>query len=418
MKKQPKKVTKSILKGIIGIALFAGLSGMKTLPVQAADYVYNIVDFGADGTDNEKDDAAIQKALDYASEYYTIEVYVPAGTYYISKTLCIQSNTTLRLDKDATIIRNKKGVNKYMLISADEEHMSDFYGKYDLAHDVVVTGGTWNGGDTSKATSTSNLLYFGHSERISIQNTTIRNCYGNHAIEFAGVRDSEIKNCNITGFRYESDYFTSEAIQLDICYKDAEYGEWAPGFKTDKTPCKNITIKNNIITDYPRGVGVHHYLKNKYCSDIMISKNKFLRSSEKTQYKCSSAVFMEGVRNVTMKSNIVDHYYYGALLKLCKNMTVKSNKFKGTSVCGIIMDGCDRYNARRWFSITIKKKKFKIVCPYINKGTVTTLGKVYSFKTKDGKVTIKLPKKPKKGQMFELYGKDAWNNKYYRTFYR
>jgi parallel beta-helix repeat protein len=128
---------------------------------------------------------------------------------------------------------------------------------------------------------------------------------------------------------------------------------------------------------------------------------------------------MMGARKVTISNNTVDHYYYGALIKSCKKMTVKNNTFKNTSICGVAMDGCDKNNGRRWFSVTNKKRKKKLsfTCPYILHGTVTTKGATYSFTAKDGKASVKFPKKPKKGQQIDFYGKDAWNNKYYRTYY-
>ena len=71
---------------------------------------------------------------------------------------------------------------------------------------ILITGGVWDGGDIAEAVINSNLLYFGHAKNIIIKNTTIKNCYGAHAIEFAGVRDSTINQCKISGFhRFEEE---------------------------------------------------------------------------------------------------------------------------------------------------------------------------------------------------------------------
>lgn len=388
-------------------------------PVSAETYIYNVTDFGANGADTVDDTSAIQKALDEAADDYSIQVNIPAGTYYISKTLYIQSNTTLLLDSNATIYRSSSAFSKNMLRTTDSSHVATGYKGYSLAHDIYVSGGTWNGGDIANAKATSNLIYFGHSYNITLTNMNILNCYGAHAIEFAGIQNGTITNCNISGFRYDSDLFTSEAIQLDICYKSS--GEtWTPGFSLDKTVCNNIVIRNNTITDYPRGVGAHHVLKGYPSTNITIANNKFLRSSTATQGKCIVGVFLMGVSNVNITKNLMDHYYYGAMIKQSSGLSITKNSFKYNTSGNLVLESCDRANLKRKFTVTkdkIGKKNFQFTTAGITTGNIKTLGKTYKFKNKKNKVKIKLKKKLKKNQKITFYGKDVAGNKYYRTYY-
>lgn len=391
-------------------------------------YYYNVTDFGANGADKENDRSAIQKALDQAGADYNIEVIVPAGTYYISDTLYIQSNTTLRLADDATIKRSFEGLEYNMLRNTDAKHKSSNGKKYNLSQNIRVTGGTWNGGDIKEAVATSNLLYFGHAKNIIIDSTTIKNCYGAHAIEFAGVSDSAINRCKISGFRYDESNFTSEAIQLDICYKDKKDGAWAPGFAKDKTPCKNISITNNTITDYPRGFGIHHTLRGHSCKNITISYNTFNRSSASKQGKAVAGIYLWGADNVSIKKNKFNYYSYGAIIKKSTRLSICNNIFKYNNYGTLTLESCDSNNGSRSFSIVTKKKlpkntekadkelkKLQFVCSYIKSGTVKVGGKTYKFHSSKAKKTQTLETALKNKQTVKFYGKDSWGNKYYQT---
>lgn len=390
---------------------------------------YNISNFEANGNDSLSDSAAIQAALDLASEDYKIEIAFPKGTFYLSKSLFIQSNTTLKLSSN-TIIRRMDSSLKYNLIhSSDSKHKKDTIGGYDLAHDIILDGGTWDGGNISKAKSDTNLLYFGHCNRITIQNASIKNCYGSHAIEFAGVNNGIINNCTFSKFRYDSTNFTSEAIQLDICWKDSDGSAWAPGYKKDKTTCKNITITNNTITDYPRGIGTHHILSGHQYSNIVIKNNKikspYVKGSAKT-----TGIFLNGIKKMTVNSNQIDGYHYGIWIRSSSGLTVKSNILKYNSIANLIYAGNNVSDKKVLFTfVSIKDKKVKktenpksgkkkiyYTAPTMKKGYIKVGGKTYRFKKSKKYFTVKLKKKLKKNQKIVMYGTDKYKNKFYRNY--
>ncbi len=391
-------------------------------------YYYDIRAFGAVPNDKTSDKAAIQAALDKAGEDHKIVVAVYGGLYYIGSTLCIQSNTTIQMDSASTIRRSKTSVN--MLKVTNAAHKTTPYYGYTLGHDITITGGTWDGGDISKTTVEKNLIYIGHSQNVTVSNTTIKNCYGTHALEFAGVINSTIKKCTFTGFRYAPDRFTAEAVQLDICDKDSSGAEWTPGYTMDGTTCKNITLSNNTFIDYPRGIGCHHVYsdgrnKNGAYSgpyeNITISKNKFKRSSASTQSLCSSGIFIMGAKKITISSNTVDKYAYGIWVKRSSGITLKNNKLKYNSNANIIYSGNTGVkDAIVKFTVTqdkYKTKTLKYTCPTIKKGYVKTAGRTYRFKKVASTHTAKLKKKIKRNQKMTFYGQDAKGNKFYRIYY-
>lgn len=404
---------------LIPAAVFFILICIPPAQAFAATYYYNVTDYGAAGYDQVDDTAAIQKALDEATEDSMSVIKIPAGTYYISKPLYIQSNTTLQLDKKATIYRSNKGLKYNMLKTADASHVSTGYKGYSLAHDITITGGTWDGGNIASSKKASNLLYIGHSSNVTIKNTTIKNCYGSHAIEFAGVQNGIIKNCKLSGFRYGPDNYTSEAIQLDICYKSGST-DWTPGFTSDKTVCSNILIENNTITDYPRGIGSHHVLNGHYSNNITIRNNKISRSSTATQGKCLVGIFLMGTSNVSVYNNTINHYYYGVMIKLSKQLRVRNNYFKYNTSGGLVYENCDTKDIRRKFTVTkdtIGKRSLQYTCPGLINGYVKTRGKTYRFKKYSKKHKVKLKYKIKANQQLKFYGKDRWGNRYYRIYY-
>jgi len=79
----------------------ASCTSMKKSPAPPA--AFDVRAMGATGDGKTKDTAAFQKALDAAAvSKHGGEVFVPSGKYVIGS-IVMSSNTTLRLDKDATL---------------------------------------------------------------------------------------------------------------------------------------------------------------------------------------------------------------------------------------------------------------------------------------------------------------------------
>lgn len=404
-------------------ALIAAMKGLveadRAYSIIGNTYYYNVNSFGALGQDTIDDTAALQKALDQARAGVSVVINVPAGTYYISNVLFIQSNTTLNLDPNATIFRMDSSLSNNMLKNSDSNHRSTGYPDYTLSQNITVNGGIWNGGNIQNSTKSTNLIYFGHGNHITISNATIRNCHGSHALEFAGIQNGKIQNCTFDGFRFGNNDYTSEAVQLDICYKNGDT-EWTPGFDLDKTPCRNIVIENCSITDYPRGIGSHHVLSGVPYENITIRNNTITRNSSTSQSKCVTGIFMMGAKNLKVNKNTVDGYSFGAWIRQSSKITVKKNTFKNNPGYHLMFDGNDVTHTNVRFTITKYKRKTKplsFTAPTIKTGNMKTRGQTYKITKVKKTHSLKLKKKLKKNQKISFYGKDKYNNRFYQTYY-
>ncbi len=94
------------------------------LPLALLGATYNVREFGATGNGLAKDTAAIQQALDACAAAGGGEVRVPAGTY-LTGSLELKSSTSLRLERDATLL-GSPDLEDYPVIKARwEGHMVD-----------------------------------------------------------------------------------------------------------------------------------------------------------------------------------------------------------------------------------------------------------------------------------------------------
>lgn len=273
----------------------------------------------ADGTDTAIDRRAIQKALNTQNGNDALTVYVPAGTYYIDEPLRVRSNTTIQLADGAVIKRADDGLSRNMLITCQIvenangsiSYQAKSVGKYNLAQNIVIEGGTWDGGNISKAIDARNLFNIGHSSNVIIRNTTIQNCYGSHLIEFAGSKDCQVYNCVFTGFRKgngsDAESIDSEAIQIDVCYTPDGAASWNDAFLSDKTACQNISITNNSFVNYPSAVGNHHQLSGSHNKNIVVSNNTITNTSGSN----APGIYLYGFDNSTVSYNAITGHSVG-----------------------------------------------------------------------------------------------------------
>ncbi|MBV9085459.1 MAG: right-handed parallel beta-helix repeat-containing protein [Acidobacteriaceae bacterium] len=94
------------LRDVAGLCVLLALS---CLTLRGADFaaVYNLKTYGAAGTGQTLDTAAIQKAIDAAAAHGGGLVYFPAGRF-LSGTLVLRSNITLYLSPGAVLLGSKR----------------------------------------------------------------------------------------------------------------------------------------------------------------------------------------------------------------------------------------------------------------------------------------------------------------------
>ncbi len=286
---------KRIVKFIVAfmLVMFLGVT-----PAKAETMTYNY-------TPSSFDIADLNKVLSAAGDDQEVVVNFAAGTYALDGTIRVRSNTTINA-VGATFLRSGNALTSgyNMLVNTGGNHEQLEGTGYTLSHDIVINGGTFDGGDVSKSSVPANLVNFGHASNITIKNATFKNCYGSHLIELSGVKDSSVLNCTFKGegFRYNAKKDQSEAIQLDVC------GEGLNGnFKADGTPCDNVLIQGNVVTNYPRAIGNHNVVSGSYNTNVSIIGNTLTCTKDAEK----QAIFLNCFKNATVKNNTITGYGYG-----------------------------------------------------------------------------------------------------------
>ena len=248
--------------------------------------VYNVLDYGASGTDQEDDSVVIQRLLDisksklFKKENAIVKIIIPKGNYHIKNTLRVYSNTIISLENGAVI--NFKGSNDILKSSyIDSNGKTCEYtdksridgglseecniGKYNQWDNITIEGGIWN--FNKKA-----IITFLHGKDLKIRNLSIINP-GSHAINVSGSKDVIIENVTIKNQDKTNSKklgSLSETIHLDTTNISGE----PTAFPLDGTPVKNVIIQNCSFEDVLSGIGSHVlYTNEKESGDNIIIRN-------------------------------------------------------------------------------------------------------------------------------------------------
>lgn len=231
----------------------------------------NVASYGAKGRNILTDTLGIQRALNVAKRE-PVEIYIPAGTYYIGKELIIYQHTTLKLHKDAVLRRLSPG-------ALLKNGRKPGYKGYDGNGHITITGGTFDQyGHVLNFNNT--IMSLGHAREIKIEDVTFKNVVQGHAIDACGIDGFEVRNCRFLGFRDDSgERSFSEAIQIDLQLKDSfpKFGYY------DGTPTKNVIISGcyfgnsgePMMKPWNRAIGSHASKYEIFYENIFIENNTF-----------------------------------------------------------------------------------------------------------------------------------------------
>lgn len=120
-------------------------------------------------------------------------------------------------------------------------------------------------------------VVIGHTRNITIKGITFQNSNSNHFIELDASNGVTIEDCTFKTAK-KSSGTNKEAINLDTpdlvtkgfnCFWSIQ----------DKTPNKNIVIKNCKFMNLERGIGTHQFSNNKYHTNIKIQNCSFTNMS-------------------------------------------------------------------------------------------------------------------------------------------
>lgn len=204
--------------------------------------------------------STLQKQLNKAaaSKKNKYRITVKPGTYKISATLRIYSNTTLYLDG----VTFKRTVDGQVMLRFGG---SQSYTGYNQCQNVQISGGTWNGSG-----KTGDLMRLGHGKNITLKNVTFTNVKNSHHVEIAACKNVKFTGCTFKNYKGQKTGHV-EALQIDIMRQ--EHFNYYPAY--DETPCVNVTVKNCTFTNLHCGVGTHSAVLGSYHKNISITNNSF-----------------------------------------------------------------------------------------------------------------------------------------------
>jgi polygalacturonase len=141
---------------------------------------YNVVNYGATGSDTTDDTAAIQKAINYVNSIGGGTVYIPDGTYYINTGTSVKpkNNVKLKLAANATLKAIPNAREYYDIVNFYGVSNAGIDGGYIVGDRYKHSGTTGEWGMGIRVSSSSN---------ISISNVKISDCWGDGIIVGGGL---------------------------------------------------------------------------------------------------------------------------------------------------------------------------------------------------------------------------------------
>lgn len=200
-----------------------------------------------------------------ASEIYTVKI--PAGSYIISDSLHLYSNTTLDM-YGVSIAAADSMYNVSMLTLGERAYVaSSACAGYGGFENVTILGGTF----TAAAAQQIAPVRMSHANNVTFKDFTLGGGTSDHLLEVASINNFTVDNCTFQNMSASTESGTREAIQLDLSVHDSIY----PFNYQDGTMMKNVLIQNCTFTNVSRGVGSHTQLVNAYHENIKILNNTF-----------------------------------------------------------------------------------------------------------------------------------------------
>lgn len=272
-----------LLKGAMVVALCVGTLGLGATTAFAATTVKANPKSGADAY--KVIQAQLDKAHAKAKSGNKYTVKVKKGSYKLSGTLRIYSNTTL----DLTGVKLKATNKSKNMIKVGDTPLDKKTG-YAYKNISIV------GGDLNNAGHGCTVIQIGHVKNMSLKKMKIHNTKNAHLVEVAGADGFTVDGCTLYDqvLTKNASVSTPEAIQIDILVK-----RHMPTYRSEPLACKNIVVKNCTFKNVPRGVGSHTAILNRPMTNIKFLNNTFTKCT-------STAIQTLNYQNCTIEGNTIN----------------------------------------------------------------------------------------------------------------
>ena len=204
------------------------------------------------------------------------------GTYSITNTLCIPSNTTIVLEDGATIVKSSETGTTSLKATGSLFHTVSFtnaakegvFSGYDGEHDIQILGEGTATIDMNNVASQG--IVAAHCKGLTIKGISFKNMNTYHFIELAGNKNVVISGNYFYG-HIDSSTTRKEAINIDTPDKETNgFNQYWTSY--DKTPNLNVYITDNVFYNVESCVGTHKYSEGSLHKNINIIGNTFIDS--------------------------------------------------------------------------------------------------------------------------------------------
>ena len=202
------------------------------------------------------------------------------GTYKVTNTLCIPSDTTIFLEDGATILKTDDTGTKSLTATGSLFHTVSYtnaakagvFSGYNGEHDIQILG---------EGAATIDLNHIkcqgiaaAHCSNLTVKGIAFKNMNTYHFIELAGNKDVTITGNFFYGHS-ESSTTRKEAINVDCPDKETNgFNQYWTSY--DRTPNENVLISDNIFYNVECGVGTHRYSGGSPHKNLNITGNTFI----------------------------------------------------------------------------------------------------------------------------------------------
>ena len=316
---------KAIIAMVAASAIFLGMVNTPALQVNVSAASGTTIEVSDDDAGIDASSAiqsGLNKAKSKASADDPYTVILPEGkTYELNLALKIFSNTTLDLNGSTLVMAPTTDSFNMIHIGSYDSNTEGVTG-YDGYENITIKNGTLDGDGNS-----STLLKGAHATNVNVENMTLKHTVSTHLSEFAAINKLTIKDCKFTDMKLSGSNETFyEAIQLDVLVP-SHFGN----YHAEALPVKNVKVTGCTFTNVPRAVGSHTAILNAPMTDITIENN--------TIKDCISAgIQICNWKNVTIKDNTITNCPRGIAVFSVNCNGGESSSANGTYPASFISD--------------------------------------------------------------------------------
>ncbi len=322
MNRNLKKATKIFSVFLCAVLFFTTASAVFA---QDTNSKYTEINVSADSIHSQGQSAiqdALNSARDNASASNPYKIIVEAGTYTLTTSLYIYSNTCLYMD-GVHFIRDENAGHNMIRTGpwiADEELNTLGETGYDGYVNITIDGGKNGGVFDADYTFTNTVIKAAHASDFTMKNITVMNVRNAHLIEVAGINGMNLIDCTFKNQELDAEDFAKaakyEGIQLDIL----ESTNHMTGYRSEDLPMKNVYVDGCKFSNMPRGIGSHTSVYNSPHDRLTITNCIFDDMK-------SCAVQTLDWKNVEISNNIITNSPRGiAIVSLDGSGSIAASK--------------------------------------------------------------------------------------------